>query len=383
MEIEYTVSTGMKFFYGAIAVFLTGFAVLMFNMDHTKAGPVVLLIPILLLLFAALIVTSQIKRKIIVSTDLIVKVSIWGRKDLPTSNVKGIRVGEKVIYIEPDSPSYPKITINNFSDLGSSDDLKNWLTENFKDLDALDLKQTEDQILHDTSLGFTEQEREETLKKAQLTARIYNIAGGVIGAASFFIDHYLIVVALLLYPVAGVVILRLNNGLIKFLSNKKRSPYPSIFIGFYFCALMLLIKGIIPYDIFQYDHIWPIAFCTGIVITALLYFTGLNKTAEAVKGQVVFMLVMGMLYGFGSTLEINCAFDKSKVQVFSAQVLDHRITRGKSDSYYLTLSPWGPRPDAEEVSVGRWLYNDVSIGQTVKIKFKTGLLNIPWYTVTD
>jgi hypothetical protein len=383
MEVEYTVSTGMKVFYGAIAVFMAGFALFLFNIGHPHTGPAILLFPAFILLFAVVIVISQLKRKIILSADLIVKVDIFGRKELPTANVKGCRIGEKAIFIESDSPSYPKITINNYSDLGSSDELKSWLIENFKDLDALDLKQTEDQLLHDTSLGFTEQEREEKLKRAQLTARIYNIGGGVLGATSFFIDHYLIIVALLLYPVAGIVILRLNNGLIKFLSNKKRSPYPFIFLGFYFCALMLLIKSIVPYDVFQYDHIWPVAFCVGIAITALLYFTGLNKSAEAAKGQVIFMLIMGMLYGYGSTLEVNCAFDKSTAQIFTAQVLDHRVTRGKSNTYYLSLSPWGPRTDAEEVSVPRWLYNEVPVGQTVKIKFKTGLLNIPWFVVTD
>jgi len=383
MEEEFTVSTGMKFFYGAIAVFMAGFSLFLFNMGHPNTGPAILLFPVLILILAVLIVLSQLKRKIIISADLIVKVSILGRKELPTANVKGCRIGGKAIFIESDSPSYPKITINNYSDFGSSDDLKSWLAENFKDLDAEDLKQTEDQILHDTSLGFTEQEREEKLKKALLTARIYNVGGGALGAASFFIDYNLIIVALLLYPVAGIIILRLNKGLIKFISNKKRSPYPFIFIGFYFCALMLLIKAIVPFHVFQYDHIWPIAFCVGAAVTVLLYFAGLNKTAEAVKGQVVFMLIMGMLYGYGSTLEVNCAFDTSKAQVFSAQVLDHRITRGKSDTYYLTLSPWGPRTETVEVSVGRWLYDEVSVGQNVKIKFKTGLLNIPWYVVTD
>ena len=251
MEQEFTISTGMKIFYSLIAAFLAGFALFLFNLDHSKAGPAVLLIPAFLIVFAIFIFVKAVKSKIIISADYIIRINTFGEKRLLTNNVKGYRIGEKTIVVEPESALDAKITINNSNDYGSVEDLKSWLAENFTELDALDLKQEQDQILHDSNLGITEQEREGKLSKAQLMARIYNVAGVAIAIGSFLIDNYFVTIILLLYPLTGIALMWFSEGLIKFMSNKKRSPYPFIVIGFYLPVLILLIKSVLKFDIFN------------------------------------------------------------------------------------------------------------------------------------
>jgi hypothetical protein len=381
---EFTNSTGWKIFYSAIAAAMVIFSLFLFSMDHTKAGSWVLIIPFILLLFALLIIAVQIKRKIIISADSIIKIGVFGQKELVTANVKGCRISEKVICIEPVSLSYQKITINNFSDLGNSDDLVKWLKENFKDLDAEELIVEQNKILQDTDLGFTEQEREEKLAKAKQIAIGYNIIGVIVGVTAFFLNNSkIIVIVALLYPLLGIVIMKFSDGLIKFVSNRKRSVYPFIVIGFYLPVLLVFVASIMPYDIFKYEHIWPITIIITLTVFTLSYTTGINRTAGSIKGQVIFMVILAALYGYGSTIQLNCLFDPSKPQQFQATVLGHHITTGKSNTYFLTLSPWGPEKETKEVSVGKWLYNEVAIGGTVKVNFKNGLLNIPWFTVTD
>jgi hypothetical protein len=83
--------------------------------------------------------------------------------------------------------------------------------------------------------------------------------------------------------------------------------------------------------------------------------------------------------GFGTARLINCALDAHKPSVFTATVLDRQIVHGRSRTYLLDLSPWGPRSDEQQVEVSPEFYHNVADGDTVKVNFKPGLLLIPWY----
>lgn len=93
------------------------------------------------------------------------------------------------------------------------------------------------------------------------------------------------------------------------------------------------------------------------------------------------MIIISAIYGFGSVMSVNCTFDKSAPAIYKAEVLNHRIESGKHTSYLLTLTEWGPMHEQKEEDVGRYLYNKVSIGDTVKIYFRPGLLKAPWYDI--
>ena len=379
---EFTNAIGWKIFYSVIGVIMLVFSIFLFTSVTDRGSTLLIAFPVIILLFGLFIIASQIKNKVMISADSIIKVSVFGRKELTTADVKGCRISTKVIVIEPLSPTDPKITLNNYSDLANSEDLVTWLNQNFKDLDAVDMQEQKDQILHDTSLGFTEQEREEKLKKAKQIALVYNIGGGVAGAAVLFLqtNNFLIILSLA-YPLIGLAVMKFN-GLIKFFTNPKSSIYPSIFLGFYFAALMSFIPAISQYDLFSYEHVWLPVIVVGLVIVGLLYMGGGNPAAGAVKGQFIFMIVLGALYGFGSIINVNCAFDKSTPQKFVATVVNHEVHHGKSTTYYLTLSPWGPQKETKDVSVGSGFYYATNVGETVNIYLKKGVLNIPWFVVS-
>jgi hypothetical protein len=63
-------------------------------------------------------------------------------------------------------------------------------------------------------------------------------------------------------------------------------------------------------------------------------------------------------------------------------VVDKRISKGRrSTTYYVKVAPWGHHYDKEEISVASSQYNEIQIGQMVKIDLKKGLFNIPWYYI--
>ena len=165
------------------------------------------------------------------------------------------------------------------------------------------------------------------------------------------------------------------------MSNSKRSVYGFTMLGILIPGFVLMIKSLFEFDLFRTDHLWLPFLLITVVFIVLLYTIGINKSVESVKGQTVVMLIAALIYGFGSIRQINCVFDNSYPQIYKAVILDHRVSHGKSNSYFLTLSPWGPSIDAKEVEIDGSLFRSTSIGDTVKVNFKQGLLHIPWYVV--
>lgn len=379
MGQEFTISKGMKIFYIAIAVFLFGFAMFLFSLDHSKAGPAVLLMPISLLVFAIIIVVNQVRSKVIISKYSVIKINAFSKKELLTVNIKGCRIGEKTISIEPASSSDSKIIINNYIDLSESEYLVKWLKENFKDLDSTDLKEEQKKILQDQGLGSTQAEREGKLAKAKQVALVYNILGMILGFALIFFKNTLFVAILMLaYPLLGIVIIIFSNGLIKFVSSKKRSVFSFIMPGLILPVFMMLIKSLAGYEISQYVHVWLPFIIFGLIIFVILFKSGVNN-ALPVTGQVFFMAIVGLLYDYGCTIQINCVFDKSEPQLIHAIVNDKWIEHSKGTYYHLKLNSWDLNQKPKDIEVSEEIYDKYVVGNNIDVFLKKGLLNIPWY----
>lgn len=377
MGREYTISTGMKIFYILIAAGMFVFAIVLLKTPQDQS--LLLLFPLLIIAGSALIIVNALKRKVIIYDDSILCIKLFSRKELAFNDIKGCRIGQKVISLE--SNSGDKMTISNYSDLSDSSGLESWIKENFKDLDAIDLKQDEESVLHDSSLGYTVADREHKLKIAKRVAIAYNIVGVAVFALIFLGKGHPIVIMGLFYPLLGIVIMKFSKGLIKFAGNSKRSVTPFLFLGFMFPVITMLVVVITDYQIFEYNNLWLPIIVTTVVIFVLVYFTGRNRSIGGLKTQVIIMIIISAIYGFGSVMSVNCTFDKSAPAIYKAEVLNHRIESGKHTSYLLTLTEWGPMHEQKEEDVGRYLYNKVSIGDTVKIYFRPGLLKAPWYDI--
>ena len=383
MEQEYTVSTGFKIFYGVIAIFLLGFSIFLFSMGEGKADtPLIYSIPILSLISSILLIITQVKRKVIISDQSIIKVNAFSRKELLFSAIKGVRVGQKAIQIEPFSASDPKISIGNYLDYKDSGEMRKWLEEHFTDIDKADLDEQQNKLLADQSLGITVQDREAKLTNARKIAMAYNIVGIILGFSMIFCrDNMVTFFVLLLFPLLGIVIMALSGGLIKLLSNKKRSPLPWIMLGFEMPAIIVLFKSMGDYDLYEYNNIWLPFLMFALVIVVLLYVTGINKTMEAIKVQVVVMCIFGLIYGYGCTIQINCVFDNSEPKPIKALILKEWITYNKGKHYNITLRPQDYGQKRLNVEVSHSYYESQMVGNAITLNLKKGTLNIPWFYI--
>ena len=380
METEYSTSTGFKVFYGVIGLGAIIFAFFLFNRTSTSIQKANYLLLLSMVCLGTLMIINVFRRKAVISDTSIKYINVFRTAEIPFDHIKGVRIGDKVIYIEPDDVNYKRIVINDYISLDDSESLTTWLVSNFKDLDKNDLEENNQQLLQDSRLGVTEEERERKIKTAKGIAIAYN----VIGVALCFIlipvrDNYPMIVLMLLYPLLGIPVMKFSYGLTRFVSESKRSKYFFIVLGFVMPVFMMLIKSLGEYDLFTYDHIWLPTVIFSSIVSVPLIAAGINKSIGGVRAQVIFMIVASIGYGFGATVQTNCVFDKSEAKTFTTKIVGQFIHRGKSTSYYVRLAPWKPEQSEVKVEVSRSFYYSHYESEIVKVDMKEGALGIPWF----
>jgi hypothetical protein len=97
----------------------------------------------------------------------------------------------------------------------------------------------------------------------------------------------------------------------------------------------------------------------------------------------LFILLFFFGYGYGAVVTTNCYYDESIPDHQQAEIINKRISSGKTTSYYFELTPWQDQKESLEYSVSKDLYNQLEIGDSVNVYLKTGLYNIPWVIVQE
>lgn len=151
-----------------------------------------------------------------------------------------------------------------------------------------------------------------------------------------------------------------------------------------FAALIILLRVLIDYEFESfYSMIIPgtIAFAIMLIILFTTHKV-IDRTTKSKTWIYISLIFNVFLYSYAGTYGANCIYDKSEPTVYNAEVIDKRISKGRRHTtYYVKVSPWGHHYDKEEISVSSSHYDEIQIGQTVKIDLKKGLFNIPWYYI--
>jgi hypothetical protein len=384
MDKEYGISNTMMAIYSLTSIALFIFSIFLFNTKNKSDNNFIILIPIFLLIISILIFINLIRRKIIINNDYIICVNLFNEKKINISQIKGVRIG-KSIKLEPLLKTDPTIRIGNYIDFKNSEEIEEWAKNNFKDLDAIDVEIAYQKLIHDTNLGDTKISRLKKLEKAKEVSITYNLFGAIFFFLFIFYDTKFITIVVISYPIIGALININSKGLIKFHSNSNKDIYWFTGVGIIFTSIILLFKSFVLYNILQLNNLWFPSILISIILFALLFYKGLNKSGESAYGQIVFMVVFSLIYGFGSSRAINCEFDNSKEQTFNANIINQRIGYGhfNKPEYYITISKWKQISEQKEIDVSRDLYYKKGIGEIVEVKYKDGLFQIPWFVIEN
>lgn len=326
---------------------------------------------------------DAIKGKFIIAHDKVYSVGIFSNRQLMLDEIRGYRIEDNYIYIESNIESKKRLKISTY--FGKVDEIVDWLTSYYLDLDMLNAEKEELEILANEELGWTIEQREEKLLKARKTAKILNWVGGLVGAWTLFWAGFYeyAVIASIIVPIIAIIALKLSAGLIR-IDERKDSAYPSILWAVLAPSMGIFIRALLDFNIFSHDNVWvPSAIITLIIIMLIVG----NKEFKFKKVIDFFTFSVIALtffaYSYGAVVTVNCLYDGSEPEVFNAKVLGKKINSGKSTTYNLELSPWGLQNEIQEVSVSQDLYEQLENEDTVNIYFMKGYLDIPWFIVTD
>ena len=354
-----------------------------FVAGRTDSPAAIYLLGAVLVIIPAMMLTNAARKKVVISDYNIRSTDMFTTSEMAISDVKGYRIlnnkSTKSLVFESASGG-GKLTISNATGLNDSEELLDWVSNNFIELDAIDIQNQKDDLLQNSMYGATPEEREASLKKAKTITIVYAVGAAVVGFFSIFYDNKVWAVLEVVYPFVGVVLILTSKGLIKFLTNTKRSIYPGTFCGLLIISMVCFFKGILNGDIYDAHNIWEPAIVFAIALAAATVFAGKDRSMPLVA-QLLLALLISALCGFGNTLHINKAFDRSQEQTYHVVVVSKHISHGKSTSYYLHTAPWGPENKSVSPSVGNRTYNNIQVGDTITIRFRTGALNIPWYKI--
>jgi hypothetical protein len=93
--------------------------------------------------------------------------------------------------------------------------------------------------------------------------------------------------------------------------------------------------------------------------------------------------LLGLLtcaYGYGTGLQISVLADRSTPREYQVKVLDKHVSESSHvTSWYLTVEPWGPVPQRDDVRVSEAQYQRTRNGDTLCVLLRSGALQIAWY----
>lgn len=387
---SYSLALGWKIFIFIFSVIIMGSGVagFIYSFFHSTDATATMLVSIasgLAVVAGIWMIVETIVSKIILGEDYIRSITLFTKRQLLFSQIKGYTKDENYIYLAPVTNDLKSVKIYIY--MGTNRELRQWVERRYNDLTLSLADQTMREVMQDERYGSERKARELLFEKARRDATAVNIASCV-AACGIFIEQVSIYAAILaiIAPWVAIADMYYYKGLIA-IDTYKGSPLPSLFIAVCVPAFILFITGGVNINVQDATNIWLPAIAIGflmglfLVVTAIRGALSTNRTAVWAASFLYLFFIP--VYSYGTVLSLNTRLDDSHPAYFETEVLFKRVSKGKSTSYYLQLAPWGPVHNTENVKVSRALYLRTELNSKVGISLKKGWLDIPWYTVSD
>ncbi|WP_320816085.1 hypothetical protein [Flavobacterium sp.] len=214
-----------------------------------------------------------------------------------------------------------------------------------------------------------------------------------IGLAIWFVlypkPYEILLGTLLIIPIFGLILNGLHKPsmatLVEISADKDGNDKYDVADFIDIAAYAILIRAFIDYEFESfYSLIIPGTIAFTIILTILFVTHKLIANTTRNKWWIYSSLIFNVsLYSYAGTYAANCTYDYSEPIVFETKILEKRIqkrSKGRK-TYYIKVAPWGHHYDKEEISVGSSRYEEMYVGEHIKIDLKEGLFNIPWFYI--
>lgn len=384
----YRPKLGYRLFLGALGLLALGGAIAvaaLFPRGPRGEVATALVIASLLALIGAFLLWALAREQVLLYEDAIEFVELGrGRRRLRRDEIAGRRVvplqyGQQALVLELRGLGRKPFKTSMICE--RDEVLDSWLAA-IPDLDALDRRRAEAELLQAPGLGATEAERRNALARARRIARGATWGSAGVVAWGWFAPrpYGAAIAALALVPAAALALLLVHRGRYT-IERRRNDARPGLEVPVLLPGLVLMLRSMLDFHVVDFRPLL-VATAAGTLLLVALVSAG----DPALRRRWYLLPVMALLltaYPYGGLAEANALLDRSEPEVFQVRVIGKRISSGKHTSYDLRLAPWGPYDAPEEVDVGRARYQRIAVGDSVCVLLSRGALGARWYQVDE
>ncbi|HEY2706771.1 MAG TPA: hypothetical protein VGI95_01850 [Caulobacteraceae bacterium] len=131
-------------------------------------------------------------------------------------------------------------------------------------------------------------------------------------------------------------------------------------------------------DLVDFGPSWIAA---GICGATLAIAALLRRPVRTPIQLVIYMSTFGLLLGYGAATQANVRFDASPGDPYRATVMALHTSQGRTTTYTVQLSSWGPLPGGRWQDVPRSIYQTTDEGDSLCPRLHPGALHERWFTI--
>lgn len=216
---------------------------------------------------------------------------------------------------------------------------------------------------------------EEYKRVGEVTFKL-NILGFISGLWIFIYAKPYVLAALIniAIPIIGVFIYT-RFKYVEF-ESKKGSDRPDILYMMLMPSLGLFLASLTRVNLIYTKQLW-----IDIAIISLTIFVIILLKSEEYKKKkwlIPCIAVIIFVYVHGAFIVSNCAFDNTRPVKYATYITGKYKSAGKTTTYYLTLEPWGPFDEYNDIDVSKALYDKYVTGQQFDVFLMGGRWGFKW-----
>jgi hypothetical protein len=202
---------------------------------------------------------------------------------------------------------------------------------------------------------------------------------GIAAAAGFWLGgatlHLPSASVLALLPIALIYFLR-RAPMSYAIGKPKGDPRADLSIGFMACGFGLIF-GNGDLHFVEIQTLLGFAGLVGLLGCALVFEPA--RKNPRFWGAMFSTFFFAGAYGWGLATAADSLSDKSAPASYTTIVTDKYALHHRGTTYHLTLAPWGPMVDSNDLTVSEDTYDSAGIGRHLCLELHPGVLHVQWY----
>jgi len=380
--------SGRRFMWGigafAILLGFAGIGYFLFATDELGDRVLVMALGGFFALLGLPVLASVIRTRVTLYADAIETRGMFVIKRMERADISGRRLisggdGPSVIQLLTNTTRVRSLKLPQYIATDAAWD--RWFAS-IPDVDAEERNAALANFLEQSDVAGSNEEKFAALEQARRNAKWLFYAALAAGGWAWFHPqpYHLSVLCLALVPWVAVAMVSAGPSVYR-INLARNDVVADVSAPLMLPGMVLMLRAMLDIEILDWTSVAALsAAATAILLLILLVFLPELRKNSGSLGMAILMIAP---YAYGASMIANVYFDRGEPAKHMTQVAAKRVSTDNGKFFHLKLTPWGPRAESEEVSVGREIYARVATGDSVCVYLFRGAFGVRWFEVWD